>query len=247
MKTIVLFLLFCQMAIANYSVKFVSSSTNDTSFVSVFVKNQTSEIIQYRGFQFPLTSNSAPAFSDIIWTWNPNVGSSDIRIFPNSYLVIPFDLSLNVSMQILPNEEKLIMKGIVDKGVFNSTSNLPNRLMILRNDSIVDVGDVTTFLVDNLTNIITNNLSINSFNLYQNYPNPFNPQTTIEFQLPVETKVSLKIYNVLGTEIMKVLDDKRVLGSYQVTINMSNFSSGVYFYVLSYENKSLSKTLILSK
>ncbi|RCK77532.1 MAG: Cell surface protein [Ignavibacteriae bacterium] len=74
-----------------------------------------------------------------------------------------------------------------------------------------------------------------SYNLEQNYPNPFNPITTIKYQLPVESKVSLNIYNVLGQEVKTLVDEVQETGFKSVewnsTDNSGNFvSSGVYFY-----------------
>jgi len=67
-------------------------------------------------------------------------------------------------------------------------------------------------------------------NLYQNYPNPFNPSTTIKFDLPVYTHVSLKVYNVLGKEIEILLDEHLKVGSYEIEWNAKDFPSGIYFY-----------------
>ncbi|MEK7263245.1 MAG: T9SS type A sorting domain-containing protein, partial [Bacteroidota bacterium] len=71
------------------------------------------------------------------------------------------------------------------------------------------------------------------FVLYQNYPNPFNPSTTIEFYLPSDSKVSLKIYNVLGQEIVTLFNNEFLdEGFNDVEFDASNLSSGVYFYRL---------------
>lgn len=68
------------------------------------------------------------------------------------------------------------------------------------------------------------------FNLYQNYPNPFNPATSIAFDLPVASQVSIKIYNCLGKEI-DILSNKDFLaGRSEVKFDASGFASGVYFY-----------------
>jgi len=71
-----------------------------------------------------------------------------------------------------------------------------------------------------------------SYDLSQNYPNPFNPMTTIEFQLPIDTKISLKIYNILGQEIETLIDVEKKSGYYSVQWNAYKYSSGVYFYRL---------------
>ena len=70
------------------------------------------------------------------------------------------------------------------------------------------------------------------FVLNQNYPNPFNPSTTISFELPSESFVSLKVYNVLGKEVATLVSEKLVAGRYDVTFNGSQLTSGVYFYRL---------------
>ncbi len=77
------------------------------------------------------------------------------------------------------------------------------------------------------------------FILYQNYPNPFNPNTVISYQLPVSGNVSLKVYDVLGNEVVTLVDEYKSAGSYEIEFNtMSNsgesrnLASGIYFYQL---------------
>ena len=55
--------------------------------------------------------------------------------------------------------------------------------------------------------------------LYQNYPNPFNPTTKIRYQLPKESKVVIKIYNILGSEVMELLNEQKEAGVYEVEFN----------------------------
>jgi hypothetical protein len=71
-----------------------------------------------------------------------------------------------------------------------------------------------------------------NFALKQNYPNPFNPSTRISFELPSESFVSLKVYDVLGKEVATLVSDKLAAGRYEVTFNGSQLTSGVYFYRL---------------
>jgi photosystem II stability/assembly factor-like uncharacterized protein len=68
------------------------------------------------------------------------------------------------------------------------------------------------------------------FELYQNYPNPFNPVTNIQYDLPKNVFVSVKIYDLLGREIKTLVNEYKNAGSYIVNFNGSELSSGIYFY-----------------
>jgi hypothetical protein len=85
------------------------------------------------------------------------------------------------------------------------------------------------------------------FELSQNYPNPFNPSTKIRYQLPQESKVVIKIYNILGSEVMELVNDKREAGVYEVEFNASNLSSGTYIYKIAADNFVQTKKMILLK
>jgi hypothetical protein len=70
------------------------------------------------------------------------------------------------------------------------------------------------------------------FILAQNYPNPFNPSTTIEFDLPKSSEVTLKVFNILGEEVATLVSDRLSAGSYSYEWNASHLASGVYLYRL---------------
>ena len=71
------------------------------------------------------------------------------------------------------------------------------------------------------------------FDLKQNYPNPFNPKTKISYSLPFSGKVSLVVYNLLGEEVSRLVDDKQLhAGEYNTSWDASNMTSGIYFYRL---------------
>ncbi len=71
-----------------------------------------------------------------------------------------------------------------------------------------------------------------TFSLEQNYPNPFNPVTTIDYQLPVASHVSLKVYDVLGREVETLIDEQQEAGYKTVQLNAGRVASGVYFFRL---------------
>jgi hypothetical protein len=68
------------------------------------------------------------------------------------------------------------------------------------------------------------------FELNQNYPNPFNPSTTIKYALPKNEFVTIKVYDITGREIMRLVNEYKQAGYYSVNFNGSNLASGVYFY-----------------
>jgi len=85
------------------------------------------------------------------------------------------------------------------------------------------------------------------FSLEQNYPNPFNPSTTINFSIPASDFVTLKVFNVLGSEVATLVNEQKEPGSYQVSFNANNYSAGIYFYNLSAGNFIETRKMILLK
>lgn len=85
------------------------------------------------------------------------------------------------------------------------------------------------------------------FELSQNYPNPFNPSTVIKFDLPGNSYTKLEIFDINGRKIDEPVNENLVAGSYHVTWNAHNLSSGVYFYVITAGKFSESRKMILLK
>ena len=101
-------------------------------------------------------------------------------------------------------------------------------------------------VVDVLTSVGEGSLPT-VFALYQNFPNPFNPTTAIRFDVPRLSHVSLMVYNVLGQELMTLVNEIRKPGKYQALFNASSLSSGVYFYKLKTDGYTGTKKMILTK
>ncbi|MEJ2495471.1 MAG: T9SS type A sorting domain-containing protein [Ignavibacteriaceae bacterium] len=85
------------------------------------------------------------------------------------------------------------------------------------------------------------------YTLSQNYPNPFNPSTTISFTIPDNELVSLKIYNVLGSEVATLISQNLTAGEYNFNFEASNLASGIYFYELKAGNFAQIKKMNLLK
>jgi predicted GH43/DUF377 family glycosyl hydrolase len=94
----------------------------------------------------------------------------------------------------------------------------------------------------------TENLSApDNYVLKQNYPNPFNPTTTIEFDLPKTVQVSLKVFNILGEEVITLVSDRLSAGSYSYDWDASNLASGVYLYRLQAGDYVETRKMVLMK
>jgi hypothetical protein len=83
-------------------------------------------------------------------------------------------------------------------------------------------------------NLLTGNDSElpNTYSLSQNYPNPFNPFTNIRYDLPHDNYVTIKVYDVLGKEVVTLVNEYKEAGRYLVSFNAANYSSGIYFYTV---------------
>jgi len=126
----------------------------------------------------------------------------------------------------ISNENKLYYLG---------TENiLPNNIFIIK----------TSY---DVTNIVENKTFLNDYKIYQNYPNPFNPTTKINYSLPQTNFVTIKVYDLLGSEVKTLVNEEKLIGNYEVEFDASNLSSGVYFYRIQAGKFLDTKKLILLK
>ncbi|MCC6865439.1 MAG: choice-of-anchor B family protein [Ignavibacteria bacterium] len=115
-------------------------------------------------------------------------------------------------------------------------SNIGEGLFVIR------VGNNITALSNNNTNIPE------KFSLKQNYPNPFNPSTTIKYNLPKETYVTIKVFDITGRQVALLADELKQAGSYSINYDAGKLSSGIYFYNLHTSNGfSETKKMVLTK
>jgi hypothetical protein len=105
---------------------------------------------------------------------------------------------------------------------------------------------------DILTSVTTNNSIPLQYQLDQNYPNPFNPSTTINYNLSAIGNVKIKIYDILGREVITLVNAQKPAGKYQAIWNgTDNFgnkvTSGIYFYTIRTGNFTASKKMVMMK
>lgn len=168
----------------------------------------------------------------------------------NDFLTIKYDYSGNLKWNILYN------------GTANNNDN-PVSILLNKNGEVFVTGvarnlitsdDIVTIKYSQTVGIQNITISIpETFKLYNNYPNPFNPQTKIKFDLPVNSDIQLKIYDITGREVHRLFEGNLPAGSFEYLWNASNYASGVYFYKLTSETViggkefSVTKRMVLLK
>jgi hypothetical protein len=152
-----------------------------------------------------------------------------------------------------------------EEAVYAEIDALTTALLIEEADSILQKGRLGKYLIktsedynQRIDEILRRNFGGKSketeeellpteYTLYQNYPNPFNPVTTIKYDLPFVSEVSLLIYDILGRKVKELVNTRQQAGRYEVQFNASNLASGVYVYQLIAEKYISSKKMILLK
>ncbi len=131
---------------------------------------------------------------------------------------------------------------------FNSVAVLKQKAQQIQNFYGAFVPNIVGVYDDNVA-------SPDEFMLMQNYPNPFNPTTKISFTIPSVTlrqaqsdiRVALKVYDVLGREVVTLIDEEKPAGNYEIEFDASGLSSGVYFYKLQAGSFVQTRKMILIK
>ncbi len=124
------------------------------------------------------------------------------------------------------------------------------QFLLIDDDDFIYVGtEFNVFRsIQPTTEIKENEIALpKNYNLSQNYPNPFNPTTTISYQIPKQSKVMIRIIDILGREIEALVDEEKSTGSYSMKFNGSKYSSGVYFYQLISGDIVITKKFVLMK
>ncbi len=129
---------------------------------------------------------------------------------------------------------------------FSYSANIPTTDGYHAGSLVYYPNELAQYIV---TGVEKNNKNLHTtFNLKQNYPNPFNPTTNIAFTLAEKGEVSLIIYNAIGQEVKSIINNKILTaGSYHRIVDMSGFSSGIYFYKLKQNNNIQVQKMMLLK
>lgn len=127
-------------------------------------------------------------------------------------------------------------KGKISSNTSRSKINLKNK----------SASNSTRFTLQITTEEIEANIPTEIY-LNQNYPNPFNPSTTIPFGIDVDSYINLTVYDVLGRKVSTLIDNNLTAGTYDITFQASNLSSGIYFYRLTTNSNTFVKKFTLIK
>ena len=131
-----------------------------------------------------------------------------------------------------------------DESVEDS-ANYSYRIYAFNKDTISDFSNIATIKV--ITSIEKETDLPKQYALYQNFPNPFNPYTKIRYSIPEPGRVKISVYNIIGEEIVTLVNREKEVGYYEVEFDGSNLPSGVYLYKLQSNNYTEFKKMILMK
>ena len=195
-------------------------------FDSTLVNNSASQQI------FIANSGSAQLVVDSI-----SISDSRFSVSVNSFTIEPFSFS-KISLQFNPDSIKNY------QAVLSVFSNVG-----IKQIALIGIGK------DNAVKVEDEKIIPLAFSLEQNYPNPFNPTTTIQYSISDRQFVSLKVYDILGNEIAKLVNEEKSAGKYEVDFSVGRSAaadspataSGIYFYQLQTGNFIRTKKMILMK
>ncbi len=138
-----------------------------------------------------------------------------------------------------------------DDGTHPSTNGQKKVAELLLNFFTTDVTAKKWFLKNPITSFQQPEINTipDNYQLFQNYPNPFNPSTTINYQLPSSSWVTLKVFDMLGREVSTLVNEYKYAGRYRCEFRIDNreLSSGIYFYTIKAVNFFKSAKMILLK
>jgi hypothetical protein len=164
---------------------------------------------------------------------------NEYLLFSQEMTPLSFEIPANDSAKLIFDLFVPVTKSSHSKDIWTDTITIFSNSQNNSAQDIIILSDIT------LGNIDEENIPI-SFKLFQNYPNPFNPTTKIKYSIPSSENVEIKIFDVLGNEIINLVNDYKSAGTYEIKFDANNLSSGIYFYrIISGKYLETKKMLLL--
>lgn len=167
----------------------------------------------------------------------------------NGFFVIVTDDSDPSGFGLSSNGEEVWLEdssgNVIDNVVFPAMNEFQSFGRIPDGGTWQLLGTITKGFSNVAVGINDNELSVYNFELHQNYPNPFNPVTQINYQIPERSLVTLKVFDIIGREIVSLVNKIQDAGNYTISFDGKNLSSGIYFYKLTAGSFSKIKKLNL--
>ncbi len=175
----------------------------------------------------------------------PDVGNGTIGV--NPFGDLPW-LALSLTGGTLFGGESDLVTVTFDTNDLEKSGVFSGIILITSNDPDESVVAIpVTLLTEPVIGIDDNSLIPKVFSLEQNYPNPFNPSTTIKYQIPGLSFVTIKVYDVLGSEIATLVNEEKPIGNFEIEFDATGLPSGVYIYRLTSGSFTNSKKMMLLK
>ena len=229
----------------------VTSSLPDRYPIDIAVDPTNDEVVYvvFSGFgssHIYKSTNSGNIWTDIGQSL-PDVPTSSVIVDPLSpnHIYLGNDIGVYVSTNGGTNWSEF-QNGMTDAAIIMDLSISPNNRKLRA--ATHGKGVFEKDLLSPTVGISTNIKIIEDYKLGQNFPNPFNPVTHINYQLPRRSYVSISVFDVSGREVKTLLKESQTPGSYVISFDASEFSSGIYFYRMSiYSDKLKTEKFVDTK
>ncbi len=186
------------------------------------------------------SSMDAKAARLVVQRWQSEYSNLDsianVKVTEADSLLTGSSDSIKINMLREAKFNLAFAEGDESAGVHNH-----NYTISLLNDAIQKATSIVTGVGKDVNPVA------DGYVLYQNYPNPFNPTTMITYRIPKNSRVVLKVYNLLGDEVADLVDEYKDAGCYTVQFNTNDLPAGIYLYKIQAGNYSAAKNMLLLK
>ncbi|MFC2085265.1 aryl-sulfate sulfotransferase [Bacteroidota bacterium] len=235
----------------NLSYYSISGLTNNTKYfwrVNSELDTQTSQWSEVWNFSItdPYINTVSPNGGETWASGNSEIIRWETNILENVRIDLLQDQNNILSLDTIPGSHQAYRWNLPPD--LQAGENYRIQITSESDSNIFGISEDVFSIIDTVTSIVEYKDKVpDEYNLVQNFPNPFNPTTNIKFSIPNTSYVKLIIFDLLGNEIETLIDGIKAAGSYNVTVDASNFASGVYFYRIISDNFIETKKMLMLK